>query len=157
MIRKDFRASVDVDSSDAGSFNLPWSFAGGVKYGATRRISVAGQVLYRTWSSVDSFLVANGAPGSGNTIDVSMGAEYVRNLQRPGNLPVRLGLRYATLPYRTSAGALPSEFAITAGTALRFAKDRAGFDVALDKTWRKDDEDRSESSWLVYVGASIRP
>jgi hypothetical protein len=113
--------------------------------------------MYRTWSSVDSFLVAGGAPGAGNTIDLSAGAEFVRSVQRPGHLPLRLGFRYATLPYRSSTGALPTELSLSLGTAFRFARERGGFDASLDKLWRKDDQGRSENGWLIYVGASIRP
>ena len=157
VVRKDFRASIDVDSVDAGSFALPWTFAGGVRYRVSPRFDVAGQALYRTWSSVDSFLVAGGSPGAGNTINLGVGAEWVRAVQRPGHQPLRLGAQYATLPYRSSTGALPTEYGVTAGTGLRFARDRGGLDVALDKLWRKDDQGRSESAWQVYVAASIRP
>jgi len=157
LIRKDFRASIDVDSVDAGSFALPWTFAAGVRYRLSPRFDVAAQALYRTWSSVDSFLVAGGAPGAGNTIDLSAGTELVRSAMRPGHMPLRLGVRYATLPYKSVGGSQPYEFAITGGTALRFARDRAGLDLALDKLWRKDEEGRKENAWLLYVGASIRP
>jgi hypothetical protein len=157
VVRKDFRLSIDSDSSDAGSFALPWTFAGGVRYRVKPRFDVAGQVMYRTWSAVDSFLVAGGAPGADNTIDLSVGAEMVRSLLRPGHLPVRVGLRYATLPYPTFAGSQPSEVAISVGTGLRFAKDRAGIDFTLDKVWRSDDEGRKENAWLIYVAASLRP
>lgn len=157
VVRKDFRLSIDSDSSDAGSFALPWTFAGGVRYRVTPRLDVAGQAMYRTWSAVDSFLVAGGAPGADNTIDLSVGAELVRSLTRPGHLPVRVGLRYATLPYPSFAGSQPSEVAISGGTGLRFAKDRAGIDLTLDKVWRSDGEGRKENAWLVYVAASLRP
>jgi hypothetical protein len=157
VIRKDFRLSLDSDSTDVGSFALPWTFAGGVRYRVAPRFDVAAQAMYRTWSAVDSFLVAGGAPGATNTFDVSVGAELVQSVQRPGNLPVRLGLRYATLPYLTTSGKQPYEYAISGGTGLRFAKDRAGVDVTLDKVWRKDGEGRSENAWLVYVAASLRP
>jgi len=157
VVRKDFRLSIDSDSSDAGSFALPWTFAGGARYRLSPRLDVAGQVMYRTWSAVDSFLVAGGAPGADNTIDLSVGAEMVRSLMRPGHLPVRLGFRYATLPYPTFAGSQPSEVAISAGTGLRFAKDRAGIDLTLDKVWRSDGEGRSENAWLLYVAATLRP
>lgn len=157
VVRKDFRLSLDSDSIDVGSFALPWTFAGGARYRIAPRFDVATQVMYRTWSSVDSFLVAGGAPGSGNTVDLSVGAELVQSVQRPGNLPVRLGLRYATLPYLTTTGKQPYEYAISGGTGMRFAKDRAGIDVTLDKVWRKDGEGRSENAWLIYVAASLRP
>lgn len=157
VVRKDFRLSLDSDSSDAGSFALPWTFAGGARFRVTPWLDVAGQAMYRTWSAVDSFLVAGGAPGADNTIDLSLGAELVRSTMRPGHLPVRLGLRYATLPYPTFAGSQPSEVAVSAGSGLRFARDRAGIDFTLDKVWRSDGEGRKENAWLIYVAASLRP
>jgi len=101
--------------------------------------------------------VAGGAPGADNTIDLSAGVELVQSLLRPGHLPVRVGFRYATLPYPTFAGSQPSEIAISGGTGLRFAKDRAGIDFTLDKVWRSDGEGRKENAWLIYVAASLRP
>jgi hypothetical protein len=157
MLRKDFRLSLDSDSTDVGSFALPWTVAGGARYRIAQRLDLAAQAMYRTWSAVDSFLVAGGAPGADNTLDLSIGAELVQSVQRPGSLPVRLGFRYATLPYLTTAGSQPYEYAISGGTGLRFAKERAGIDVTLDKVWRKDGEGRSENAWLIYVAASLRP
>lgn len=157
VVRKDFRLSIDSDSSDAGSFALPWTFAGGARFRLFPRLDVAGQVMYRTWSAVDSFLVAGGAPGADNTIDLSVGVEMVRSLLHPGHLPLRVGFRYATLPYPTFAGSQPSEIAISAGSGLRLAKDRAGIDFTVDRVWRSDGEGRKENAWLLYVAASLRP
>lgn len=157
MVRKDFRASLELDSIDVGSYALPWHAAVGARLQVNRRLEVGLQALMRTWSVADSFLVANGAAGARNTLDLSAGAEYVTTVGRPGMLPVRLGVRRATLPFLTEPDRQPSEFAVSGGSGFRFARDRGGIDASVERYWRRDDTGRTESGWLLYFGASIRP
>jgi hypothetical protein len=43
------------------------------------------------------------------------------------------------------------------GTGARFARDRGGLDVAVERVWRSDGTGRKESVWLLFGGVSIRP
>ena len=62
----------------------------------------------------------------------------VRSTRRPDALPIRLGIRYADLPFPVVAGQHPQEFALRAGTGTRFAADRAGVDVSIEHAWRSE-------------------
>ncbi|MCU0620396.1 MAG: hypothetical protein MUC69_02700 [Gemmatimonadales bacterium] len=157
MVRKDFRASLELDSADVGSFALPWHFAAGVRAALTRRLDVGAQALYQAWSSADSLLQANGGAGATSALNLSVGAEYTTTAGRPGMVPVRLGARYATLPFLTEPDAQPTEFAVSGGTGIRFARERGGLDFSVERYWRRDDRGRTEGGWLLYFGASIRP
>jgi hypothetical protein len=148
---------VDLDSIDLGSYPLPWTLAAGVRYRVTPTVDFAVQGMYRTWSGADSLVLAGGGAGAKDVFDVSAGVEWVRSVTRPSHLPLRLGVRYATIPVLVEPDAQPSEVALTIGSGARFARDRGGIDFSLERVWRSDGTGRSESAWLLFGGVSIRP
>jgi hypothetical protein len=157
LIRSDTKATVDVDSSRAYSVDLPYTFALGADIQASRKLGIALSGTYRTWSGANSDLLAQGGIGARNTLELSGGAELVRNVRRPEKLPLRFGLHYAQLPFPLQAGAHPWEFGISAGTGTRFAKDRAGVSLALEQVWRREDSSYKERAFSLILGLSIRP
>jgi hypothetical protein len=157
LIRSDSKADVDVDSIRAYSVDLPYTVAAGVQVKASRRLSLAASGSYRTWSGANSDLLAQGSLGSRNTLELSAGAEVTRNLRRPTNLPLRLGVRYAELPFPVVTGGKPTEFGISAGTGTRFAQDRAGVDLAIEQVWRHEGPAYKERAFTLILGLSIRP
>jgi hypothetical protein len=157
VLRKDFRASLDLDSLDVGSYALPWMVSAGVRWRVMPRLDVAAQGVYRAWSSADSLVRASGGSGSEDMYDLSAGVEYYQSVSRPGHLPIRVGVRYATIPTLTDPGVQPSEFGISVGTGARFARERGGLEVALERVWRSDGAGREETAWLLFGGVSIRP
>ncbi len=167
LVRKDFTASVNVDSAFYGGatalgadYGLPWTFAGAGLFRVTPLLRVAAQVMYRTWSSANQGMVSLGAPGASNTIDLSVGGELTSRVRRTTQFPLRVGVRYATLPFLIGEGPVyqPSEFAISVGTGARFARQRGGIDISLERAWRSaGGSDISERAWLLYTGFSIRP
>jgi hypothetical protein len=157
MVRSDGKASVERDSSKAYNIDLPYSFAAGARVRAAPRLLLAVSGTYRTWSAANSDLLAQGAVGSQNTIELGLGGELVRNVRRPGSLPIRLGVRYADLPFPVVAGEHPKEFVIGAGTGARFAQDRAGVDISLEHAWRSEGSPYKERALSVTFGLSIRP
>lgn len=157
IVRSDGKASVERDSSKAYNIDLPYSFAAGARVRAAPRLLLAVSGTYRTWSAANSDLLAQGAVGSQNTIELGLGGELVRNVRRPGSLPIRLGVRYADLPFPVVAGEHPKEFVIGAGTGARFAQDRAGVDISLEHAWRSEGSPYKERALSVTFGLSIRP
>jgi hypothetical protein len=89
-------------------------------------------------------------------VDLALGGEYVGDPKRPYRRPLRLGARYATLPFPLEAGQQPTEFAVSIGTGARFAQQRGGVDLALEHVWRSAG-DFKERSFLVSVGVSVKP
>lgn len=157
MVRSDAKVKVDLDSSRAYTVDLPFTFAGGFQARASRRITFAAAGTYRTWSGANSDFLAQGAPGARNTLELSAGAEFTRNLRRPSRLPIRLGVRYADIPFPVVQGGRPKEFSISGGTGTRFAQERGGVDLTLEQSWRSEGSSYKERAFTLLVGLSIRP
>lgn len=167
LIRKDFTANVHVDSALYGGatalgsdYGLPWTFAGSGLFRVTPLLQVATQVVYRTWSSANQGMVTLGAPGADNSLELSAGGELTSRVRRTTQFPLRVGVRYGTLPFLIGEGSpvQPHEFAVSVGTGARFAKQKGGLDISLERVWRSaSGTDISERAWLLYTGFSIRP
>jgi hypothetical protein len=156
LIRSDGNAGVERDSTPAYDVDLPYTFGLGLRWRPSARLEVATQGLFRTWSGANSDLQLQGAPGSRNTIEVAVGAEFVGDPRRPYRRPVRFGVRYGTLPFPVLGGAQPKEFAASLGTGARFAQQRGGVDLGLEYFRRKAGE-YSENGVIVTLGVSVRP
>lgn len=156
-VRTDGKADVDVDSAGAYSVDLPYTFSAGARIQASRRVALALHGSYRTWSGANSDLQAQGGIGSRNTLELAVGGILARNLRRPANLPIRLGFRYAEIPFPITPGSKPREIGISAGTGTRFANDRAGIDLSLEQAWRSEGSAYKERAFSLVLGLSIRP
>ncbi len=157
LLRSDGKATVDLDSARSHTIDLPYTVSAGAMVRASPRLSVAATGLFRTWSSANSDLQAQGGVGSENTLEVSVGGEFARSARRPMAFPIRAGLRYAQLPFPIRSGDQPREWSISLGTGTRFAQDRAGVDMALEQSWRSDGGPYKERALSLILGLSIRP
>ncbi|HUF35281.1 MAG TPA: hypothetical protein VMN37_04980 [Gemmatimonadales bacterium] len=156
LVRSDGHAGVDRDSVRATEVDLPYTFGLGLRWRLTPRLEMATQGLFRTWSGANSDLLADGAPGAKNTIQVAVGGEYVGDPRRPFRRPLRFGARYGTLPFPILDGPQPREFAAALGTGIHFAQQRAGIDLGLEY-FRRTAGEYSEKGLLVTVGVAVRP
>jgi len=156
-VRSDNHVSVDRDSTRAYNVDLPYTLSAGALLKASPRLSVAASGSYRTWGGASNDLIAQGGVGARNTLELSLGGEFARNPRRSANLPIRLGVRYADLPFPIVVGQKPKEFSISTGTGLRFAQDRAGIDLALEHAWRSEGSAYKERALIFTFGLSIRP
>ena len=109
LIRKDFTARVNVDSARYGGatslgadYGLPWTFAGAGLFRVTPLLQVATQAVYRTWAAANQGMVALGAPGASNSLELSVGGELTSRVRRTTQFPLRVGraLRDAAVPDR---------------------------------------------------------
>lgn len=157
LLRSDAHVSVDRDSTRVTNIDLPYTFGAGAMLRASRRLSLAASGSYRTWSGANSDLLAQGGVGARNTVELSFGGEYARNLRRPANLPIRFGARFAHLPFPVVAGDRPREYSLSAGTGLQFAQDRAGVNLSLERAWRSEGAPYRERAFILTFGLSIRP
>jgi hypothetical protein len=71
------------------------------------------------------------------------------------HFPLRLGFRYATLPFSPTAEQ-PREIDIAGGSAMTFARGRAVFEFAVERAIR-DGGGASERAWQLFFGLTIRP
>jgi hypothetical protein len=157
LARSDGTASIDRDSTEVGRVNLPVTLGGGLRWHPARRLDLAGQVLWRNWSTASDQLMALGGTGANNTLELAGGLEFVTHARRPGHLPLRLGVRRATLPFPVTAGAEAKEFGISAGTGFSFAAERGTLSFAVERAWRSETAGFRERAWIVTAGVTIRP
>ncbi len=120
---------------------------------------MAAQVTARNWSVSDAGVQANGAAGADNTLEVSVGGELQTDSRRAGHRPIRLGARYAKLPFLLGGGQ-PSEWGVSLGSGMRFrpasdARDVGAIDLSIERIQRKQGTAFSESAWVLSVGVSI--
>ncbi|MEZ0332886.1 MAG: hypothetical protein ACAI18_02670 [Gemmatimonadales bacterium] len=155
LVRSDGNVGLDVDSTRVREIDLPYTFGLGMRYRLSPRLELATQGLLRTWSGANSDLLADGAPGAKNTVDLSLGGEYA-NPRRPYQLPLRFGVRYATNPFPLSDGSQPSEVGVSIGSGGRFAQQRGGIDLSLEYLWRSAGQ-LKERALQITLGVTVRP
>ncbi len=157
LARTDGHVDVEVDSLAAHSIDLPLTVGGGLQWRPSPKLSVAGQVLARNWSTANDDLVAAGGVGAVNTLEAAGGLEFTPNPRRPLRAPIRLGFRYSRLPFPLAAGAPAREYGLAAGSGFSFAADRGGVDLAVERAWRRQDDGFTERAWIVTLGLTVRP
>lgn len=156
LVRADGHVDIERDSIQVSRVDLPYTFGLGLRFRPSDRLELGTQGLFRTWSGANSDLLEGGAPGARNTVEVSLGGEYVGDPRRPFRRPVRFGVRYATLPFPLASGTRPREFGVSLGTGARFAQQRGGIDLAVEHFWRSAG-DLSERALVFTLGVSVRP
>ena len=157
MARSDGRASMDLDSVEVAKIDLPLSLGGAARLRVSPKLHAGGHVLYRRWGSADEDLRALGGTGSFNTVEAAGGLEFTPDPRRPFRRPIRLGVRYAQLPFPLTSGEQPTEFGVTLGSGFSFAQDRAVVALALERAWRDQSDAYSETAWIVTAGVTVRP
>jgi hypothetical protein len=156
IARSDGKVIVDRDSTRISQVDLPYTLGLGLRLKAGARLDLAGHGLFRTWSGANSDLLASGGTGAENTFEAAIGAEYIGDPRRPYRRPIRLGARYATLPFPLQPGVQPTEFGVSIGSGVRFAQDRAGIDLSVEHLWRSGG-DFKERAFVVSLGVGVRP
>jgi hypothetical protein len=157
MARSDGRATLDRDSTEIAKVDLPITVGGAARLRVTPKLHVAGQALYRNWSTANDDLVALGGTGAANTLEASGGIEFTPDPRRAYKRPIRLGFRYAELPFPLTPGAAASEYGVSVGSGLSFAADRAVIGVSVERAWRDQGDAFSETAWIVTAGVTVRP
>jgi hypothetical protein len=154
--RLDSRARVELDSAAAYDVDLPGSVGVGIRWRPRPRVELAAQGIVARWSVANDDLLAQGGTGADNTMDLSAGLQYVTEPGTPSRWPIRTGVRYRTLPFPVVPGEQPGELTFAAGTGRRFAADRGGVDIAIQRVWRSAGE-YTEGAWLFGLSVSVRP
>lgn len=159
VIRSDGAVTVRRDSIASSEYrvDLPISVAAAVQLRTTPRLLLAAQGRWAGWSSADDGISGAGGAGAVNTWELGVGGEYIRNLEKPYRLPLRFGLRHATLPFPLVTGHDPKETVASLGTAFLFAKGQGGADLTLERAWRGDGTDFTEHAWMFSFTATLRP
>jgi hypothetical protein len=153
-----------ADSGVVGeSYALPLTFDAGASARITQRTLAAVSVRYAQWGSANDVLSEGGegpagyGAGSQDALQVSGGLEYegIRFLGRP--IPLRVGGRFAQLPFRWNANAeFPEERAVTGGIGILFGGGAAAIELGGERGWRGGDTaGLEESFWRMSLSLQL--
>jgi len=119
---KDYTSPVRADVGASGRLN--------------ERTVLAASASWTGWSSLNDELAGSG--GARDAASVTAGVEYTGFSFARKAIPLRLGARYAQLPFRWSGmdAAYPNERAISAGLGWSFGGRAAMLDAAAERGWR---------------------
>ncbi len=144
----------ELEDESSSKVAMPVSLAGGVWLGVTPRMRLMTTARWRSWSRAQDDLAGTGTRAF-DTWEVGSGLEITSGPRGGGKFPLRLGVRYAQLPFSPS-NAQPREWNFSVGTGGRFAANRAVIDVALER-FQRDGAGARERGWYLTVGFTITP
>lgn len=149
--RSDTKASLKVDSVPSGEIDLPVSLVGGVQVTPHRAVRWSTTAIWRSWSSAGATLTVSAF----DTWEIGSGIELGGSESQASRVPVRLGVRYATLPF-SPTGEQPHELDLSVGSGIVFANRRGTMDVALERVVR-DGGGAHEQAWQLSLMMTVRP
>jgi hypothetical protein len=150
-VRSDTRAEVTVDSAIVADVDLPVTIVGGVRLTPVPALRWATSVTWRSWSRADADLSGRAF----DTWEVGTGLEFGTAETAGSRIPLRLGVRYATLPFSPTDDQ-PREIGISAGLGLVLSGGRGLVDLALERA-RRTGAGSAETAWQLSWTVTVRP
>jgi len=151
--RWDNRLQAEIDNTVQSEVDLPLAGTAGLSLAITSSLRWSTGATWRGWNV--STTTSSGATGADvqafDTWNVGTGLEIGSFTAR---FPVRLGARYATLPFAVSAQ--PHELVLAAGTGSRFAAGRGTLNVTIERLMR-DGAGARERGWHLTLGITVQP
>ncbi len=144
----------ELEDESSSKVAMPVSLAGGVWVGVTPRMRLMTTARWRSWSRAQDDLAGTGTRVF-DTWEVGSGLEITSGPREGGKFPLRLGVRYAQLPFSPS-NVQPREWNFSVGTGAPFAANRAVIDIALER-FQRDGAGARERGWYLTVGFTITP
>lgn len=151
--RIDSRLDVTRDATVLQTVDLPRTLSGGIRLIPVRGITMATTATWRSWS--DAAVDLGASVRAFDTWEVGSGVEIGGIDQGTTRIPVRLGVRYAQLPFSARA-TQGREWIVAAGTGVPFAGGRIALDVSLERALR-DGAGAREEAWHLAVGVLVVP
>jgi hypothetical protein len=152
-------AKIEARGADSAvsKANIPDRVGGALSYDGIPGSSISVRVAHETWSRLNG--LGSSAADAVDTWEGGVGLESLgpRLLSRQSVL--RLGARYRTLPY-LAAGEEVKELSFAAGLGMQFFRNRATFDVAVERAARSVDSsalDARERAYILSFGLRVRP
>jgi hypothetical protein len=136
------------------SITMPRSLAGGFSVTFTPAIRWMTTARWRSWSRSDDDLASTGSRAF-DTWEAGSGMELGGGEGAAGRFPLRIGVRYAQLPFSHN-DEQPIEWNVSVGTSVPIASNRAAIDVAVER-FRREGAGARERGWYVVVGITISP
>ncbi len=151
-VRYDGTLSREYRDIPQPDMDLPVSVSGGISIPVSRQIGWSTSVMWRSWSKADDDLDQDVGGSGFDTWEVGSGLELGSPAE---SFPLRLGVRYATLPFSPTADQ-PNEWSVSAGSGFALANGRALIDFAIERLWRNG-AGASERVWYIAAGLTIEP
>jgi hypothetical protein len=152
--RRDSKLNIEDALLPGLEVQLPWTLSAAMTAAPLRllRWSVGGE--WRSWAG------ARGDIPEGLDLAVFDTWEIMSGLEFGGpdvgtTFPLRVGFRYATLPF-SPVEDQPREIDLSAGSGILFGGNRALFEFAVERVLR-DGGGASERAWQISVGLTLRP
>ena len=149
--RTDTELAASIDDAELSSIELPTSYSAGLFLLLHPSIRIASTYESFLWSSANADLEAVGGANAFDTYAVGTGVE----LGGSSSTPLRLGTRYATLPFSPSSEQA-SELVLSAGSALSFADGRASLEATVERIMR-DGAGAEERAWYLVFALTVLP
>ena len=153
--RKGSTIEARTGDSAVAEANVPDRFGFGFAYEGIRGSSISVHVSRDMWSRMNGLSSAEAV----DTWEGGAGVESLgpRLIQRQTIL--RLGARYRTLPF-LAAGSEVNELSFAGGIGTQFFRNRATFDVTLERAGRKPKDSEvgaRERAYILSFGLRVRP
>jgi hypothetical protein len=116
------------------SYGLPFTGAVGASGRVAQRTLVAASGTWTGWARTADDLVQPGGVRNAWALSAGVEQELEGRLERA--YPLRLGVRYATLPFAWTGSAFPTERALTGGFGARLGAGAARVDFGAERGWR---------------------
>lgn len=154
-VRADGRLRSQVDSGAVKHVALPVTVTGGLQVVARGVLHWSTTVIWHSWSRAAADLAGSGSAAF-DTWDIGSGIELGGSEAGGSPFPLRVGFRYAQLPFAPTGTSQPHETTLAAGTGINFAGSRGTIDLALERVWRTGGG-ASEHAWQLGFGMTVRP
>jgi hypothetical protein len=149
--RYDTHADIVIDSTPAGTVELPVTALAGVELRPVRALRWATTFIWRSWSDADADLTGRAF----NTWELGSGFELGGRESGTSRVPLRLGARYATLPF-APGDEQAHEVDLALGSGIAFAGNRGLVDAVLERAFRSGGGAR-ERAWQFSLSLTVRP
>lgn len=157
--RKGGTLTARTGNTTLSSAKIPDRYGVSLAYGGLSGATISAQVGRDRWSSLNGLgsLDAKGV----DAWDTGGGIEATGPRVLNQNVLLRLGARYRTLPF-LAAGAEVHELSFSGGFGAQFARNRAAFDVTLQRAARSTDASATagsvnERAYTLSFGLRVRP
>jgi len=157
--RKGGNLNARTGDTIVASAKIPDRYAAAISYGGLSGATISAQVGRDRWSSLNGLGSLDARAVDAWDSGVGIEATGPRVLNQ--NVLLRLGARYRTLPF-VAAGAQVKELSFAGGFGAQFARNRAAFDVTLQRASRSTDASATagsvtERAFTLSFGLRVRP
>lgn len=152
--RKGGNLRAQSGDTAVGSARLPDHYSASVIYEGITGASISARLAHDAWSSLSSLSASNAKAFDGWDTGVGVEATGPRIIQRI--VILRAGARFRTLPFGFNSEKV-SETSFMAGIGVPLTRDRASFDIAVQRASRTAGGDVKERGLILSFGLRVSP